>query len=560
MTIIQRKWMNFILILVIVIFMGLLYTEKEPFLPEIGNAPILFEPDWYYADEGFERVQFPMRYDSEEKDRIVIVNKLPNIKYGQILILWLQQGLEEVIIDGEIYYQHELPKPFGRETLLGTNSVYVPLDSWYSGKTIELHFSNRTGEIALSHLYIANIGQFIAYVIQQNAGSLILSFFLALGAAASLILYLTIRFKQKGRNGFGSGILIALNEFFFLLVLWIISDCQLLQILTGRALLGSVISYVTFMLMPMPFLSVINQLLIKSNRLLNGFEILYGVNFIVQLLLFVAGVFDYPQMLIVTHLLMGVSMPTAMVVIAKDYKSCASRLNRTLLIGLLIFVALALVAVTVFWTNKDISYLMLVNLAIAIAGTTTMIACVGQIYSYAVEHACMAEMRRHAYEDFLTELGNRHAYEKKLDGYRESGYTANLTLIEMDVNRLKYVNDTMGHKAGDELLTGAAGVLRATFNGENELFRVGGDEFAVIIETSQPQLQNKLEKLQREIDAWKGERIDRLSVAYGYVRWDEHPEMTVEELIRLADQLMYEDKKDYYLKTGFTRRGMTPDE
>lgn len=555
MNITQRRWMKFILLIAVLILVGQLRAEKEPSIPEIGNPLALFEHDWRYEDEDHAKVEFPIHYAPEEKERIAMVDTLPTIKNGQLLVLWYQKGLEEIVVDGETYYKHELPTLFGRETLLGTNCVYVPLDSWHSGKTIKLYFNNTTGEIALSHLYIANIGQFISYVAQQNASSLLIAFFLAIGAVASLLLYVMIRYKQKGRNGFGSGILLGLSGFFFLMVLWIITDCQFFQIMTGRSLLGSVICYVSFMLMPMPFLSLLNQLLIKPNRSIAMFELLYGVNFLVQMMLFAGGVFDYPQMLIATHLLMGVTIVIAMVVIVKDYKSSASRLNRTLLIGLFIFVIFTLVAIGVFWINRNLSYLIVVSLAIAIAGATTMLACVEQVYSYAVEHAHMEDMRRHAYEDFLTELGNRHAYENKLDDYREGNYVANLTLIAMDVNRLKHVNDTMGHKAGDELLTGAADLLRTVFDGENELFRIGGDEFAVVFEVSRAELEKYLKRLQNEIEAWTGERIDNLSIAYGYVRWEDHADMTVEELVSLADQMMYEDKKDFYLKTGFTRRG-----
>ncbi|MCR5098870.1 MAG: diguanylate cyclase [Lachnospiraceae bacterium] len=84
--------------------------------------------------------------------------------------------------------------------------------------------------------------------------------------------------------------------------------------------------------------------------------------------------------------------------------------------------------------------------------------------------------------DAMTGVKNKHAYvelEKELNDQIVAG-KADFAVVVCDVNELKRVNDTLGHKAGDDLIKSAANIICETFRG-SEVFRVGGDEFTVIV-------------------------------------------------------------------------------
>ena len=88
-----------------------------------------------------------------------------------------------------------------------------------------------------------------------------------------------------------------------------------------------------------------------------------------------------------------------------------------------------------------------------------------------------------ALSDPLTSLGNRRAFDLAID--REEARCARFGhlagVMVMDLDGLKRVNDTSGHVAGDELLRRAAATIRATLRGSDQAFRIGGDEFALLL-------------------------------------------------------------------------------
>jgi diguanylate cyclase (GGDEF)-like protein len=103
-----------------------------------------------------------------------------------------------------------------------------------------------------------------------------------------------------------------------------------------------------------------------------------------------------------------------------------------------------------------------------------------------VSAAHRAEIQRlanAALTDSLTGLGNHRAFQEDLAGdlRRQARAGGSLALIMLDLDRLKAVNDTHGHQAGDDRLQVLADALSETFGGAGRVYRVGGDEFAVIL-------------------------------------------------------------------------------
>lgn len=158
--------------------------------------------------------------------------------------------------------------------------------------------------------------------------------------------------------------------------------------------------------------------------------------------------------------------------------------------------------------------------------------------------------------DKLTGCYNRRAYEQKLkDIASDSKMCADLVYIAVDINGLKKANDTLGHEAGDELIKGAANCLNNCFRDYGNVFRTGGDEFVSIICCDSRTLEKCKETLDRSIAKWKGELNISLSMSKGYAPHYEFPDMNITELAKTADQRMYEDKRNFYIRSGQDRRG-----
>ena len=150
--------------------------------------------------------------------------------------------------------------------------------------------------------------------------------------------------------------------------------------------------------------------------------------------------------------------------------------------------------------------------------------------------------RSQANIDALTGVKNKHAYidaEAELNTKIEEGEPVEFALVVFDVNGLKIVNDTMGHRAGDDLIRGACSIICGEFK-HSPVFRVGGDEFAVIVTGEDYANIDALVKRIEEINL-KNKENNGINVACGMARFNN--ERSVAEVFEKADSAMYENKR-----------------
>ena len=172
------------------------------------------------------------------------------------------------------------------------------------------------------------------------------------------------------------------------------------------------------------------------------------------------------------------------------------------------------------------------------------------------EHALRAEaserkkMEGLANSDGLTGLFNERCFNKTLKEKEQQGEP--FVLFYLDLDRFKPVNDTYGHDVGDQLLKAVAGRLRSCVRNTDYAFRIGGDEFALIVngEVDAEWCAQRMETIKsiiRQTYVLEGQTID-ISTSCGVVCYPADS-ADVRELRILADQRMYEDKQ----KTGSSR-------
>jgi diguanylate cyclase (GGDEF)-like protein/PAS domain S-box-containing protein len=175
------------------------------------------------------------------------------------------------------------------------------------------------------------------------------------------------------------------------------------------------------------------------------------------------------------------------------------------------------------------------------------------------EHA--AHMADH---DALTDLYNRRRFEQELSGHMARGerYGHRGALLLLDLDDFKRVNDTLGHKAGDELILNVANVLREQLRDTDVISRLGGDEFAVLLPSggreAAEQLATKLvEAIRAEVSVTDGNRSRRVTASLGVVLINKQG-LTAMELLKQADLAMYDTKeagRDGYTLLDLTESG-----
>lgn len=157
------------------------------------------------------------------------------------------------------------------------------------------------------------------------------------------------------------------------------------------------------------------------------------------------------------------------------------------------------------------------------------------------------EVERQAKTDSLTGLANRRTFIESLGGEfeRAKRYGSKLSVLMIDLDHLKEINDTLGHTAGDAALAHVAGIIKKSVRASDLPARYGGDEFSVVlVETSLGQAQalagrllKAIEREQLQIDGVA--RPVTLSIGVGQFQGDPTPE----HLIKRVDAALYDAKQ-----------------
>ena len=149
-----------------------------------------------------------------------------------------------------------------------------------------------------------------------------------------------------------------------------------------------------------------------------------------------------------------------------------------------------------------------------------------------------------ANKDALTNVKNKRAYagvEAELDRQiSEGSEMPKFAIVVCDLNGLKQINDTQGHKAGDEFIRKACAIICNIFK-RSPVFRIGGDEFAVLLNGSDfDKSQQLMENLIKELEKNKTGGIKPLAV--GLSEFNPLTDIRVQDVFERADKLMYADK------------------
>ena len=149
-----------------------------------------------------------------------------------------------------------------------------------------------------------------------------------------------------------------------------------------------------------------------------------------------------------------------------------------------------------------------------------------------------------SYRDMLTNLYNRNCYIRRMEAAQGRKFK-NIGVVYIDLNGLKKVNDEQGHEAGDSFIRRAAQQIVAVF--PEHTYRIGGDEFVVIYPDI---LEQQFEFLMSQLRL--NARQHHVSISCGSV-WRSECSV-IDEMLKEADEKMYEEKKKFYERKEHDRR------
>lgn len=219
------------------------------------------------------------------------------------------------------------------------------------------------------------------------------------------------------------------------------------------------------------------------------------------------------------------------------------------------------------WNNKNILFVSLTSFVVGfsiIINRQAKITSDRRLSDLLAKDAMTDIYNRRSFEEALSDMSmpvaepsGRHGVKNGTESAgrygAKNGVNSDITVCVLDINSLKQANDSVGHDAGDELIVGAAEIIRSIFGPYGRCFRTGGDEFAILIDKpiDPATLSARLDLAMKN---WHGDKVSDMSISYGFASSRDYPDCTVTELLKYADRGMYESKARYYSESGNERR------
>ena len=164
-------------------------------------------------------------------------------------------------------------------------------------------------------------------------------------------------------------------------------------------------------------------------------------------------------------------------------------------------------------------------------------------------HQQVDDLNRRVFVDALTSVRNKGGFNDYIQALQErldNKEPVAFAVIILDCDNLKTVNDQYGHDKGDVYIKTASELICRIFK-HSPVFRVGGDEFAVILQNEDYQNRKELTELfdknVDEIRASAENKWEQVSVALGMTEYDPRSDTSVDDVIHRADKTMYENKR-----------------
>lgn len=455
---------------------------------------------------------------------------------GDYLCFYVSNNHVNVTVDGEtIFSLHSSEDRRVEESIgksISSNWCIIPLEPEDAGRrfTVELtpliaDLLSRDVEFLIGSNYNIVLAQ-----LRNDTPQLILSMMcIALG----LIIFLIQCYLQIF-SGTSQWDQIFLGVFSMILGVWRITDIRSAPLIFAGnpKLLGYINMGMLFLASPalIQFVSVYFRE--KHAKKVHILTIIISAVGMVTLVSQILGRTDMGESRILSHVMMCVAM--VMVVMASFYNRKSnitkSQLTWKMLPLLAVGIALDFAVYYILGNHSD-----LINTCLFFL-----------IYLSISFISSFQETSKMVYRDARTGLFNKARWNEVMNA--EANLDERVGILVLDMNGLKRVNDTLGHEAGDRMISDFADILRNTLPSSAIICRWGGDEFTVMIpKVSRQKMMQHIEGISHATEEYNGTDPEvKIYFAVGEAMSEEHPEMTRQELFSLADENMYRNKQRWY--------------
>lgn len=500
---------------------------------------------WYYMQDGRKTaVTLPASVTLDNgEDLTLYCDSLTGENAGQILTT--RGGVYRLCISvgGQILYQYD-DASFPRNSQMASKvNCTAVLPDTFSGEPVSFTYKNTGhGVFKIDEVFIGAADSVFFHHCAKDAFTLVTIFVMAILGVLTVFISIYLKYMKVKEKRFAD-----IACFLLFCVCWFLTDCSLAQMLGGSSPVIRYISFYAFMLLAIPMLHFIkNTEAMKDCRLIDLVIYVFYGNVVLQSLLNYFGLYDFVDMLFLTHLLLFVGIAVLLILLIGTYRKSGDKELRTILLAFSVVAGGGAISLILYWL-LDISYyevffevgiIILIILLIRV-----LIITMVQNLRFKTETLVY---QRLAKEDRMTGMKNRRAFEEMIAEIEKNinSYDS-LFLVFMDLNQLKNTNDTLGHNVGDELIIAAAQCIEKAYGSLGSCFRIGGDEFCALLPNVQLSVQQLSDQLDAEVRLYnKICSKYQLSIARGIsnIRDCQGKVKTISDWKEEADLKMYENK------------------
>ena len=491
------------------------------------------------------------QYASEESNMISLYYRLPEITNNTTLIYRSKDVYTSLYLEDTLIYETNVAESRFYNKSPGNLWNRVNLDSSCSGKLLTLNIDMVYGESAVTadHFYLGDGISIITDFIRSKFVALLISIAMILIGIYMLLLDLFSRFhKSHSTHG-----LLYLGIYALLVGIWCFLETNILQFFIADQRIIQLINNMVMItdIAPLFFYLDCEYKALKNPvvKVLCVADVVYIIFCIVAQ---ITGICDFHDLLIGSQLALFVGNLTVVSWIVSVFIKFRKKKMDTIALGLYILGVGLLFATalgelvrykyTSYDTMDRASSLRLgILLFIIFFGWGNQIQT-SRLVKQGLKYDIVKEL---AYSDGLTSMGNRTSFLEKLSFYASSD-VASIGIVFLDVNDLKLTNDTRGHEIGDKLLLEATSIIQNSFGKYGDCYRIGGDEFCVLMEGNdlQSMYEEGRECFNKNIEASHNNEFDlNIQIAHGFTIGDATTVESIDNAIDIADKLMYRDKE-----------------
>ena len=341
---------------------------------------------------------------------------------------------------------------------------------------------------------------------------------------------------------------ISLGTTAIVLALWTSSGSRIPQIISENSAMVRVMDYMCLIFLPVPVIILIASVSKQLDSILPKILIgLCGFNLVLNVIWVLALGRDYSEVLIVTHIILGIGVLFIIHLTVSAYKKSGKfgKNMKVIVAGFSVLITAGILDIIRYYLLKAEDASLFTRLGLLYFIILFTIYELNLFLNIIRKSAQTEVMEKLAYNDGLTGLLNRLAFTQEENRIKEKE-SGKYVLVQLDINFLKQVNDNYGHAEGDRFIISAAELINDTFGRYGKCYRIGGDEFFAILDGKHS--EEDYDKATRLFEEKIKEVNDRnefhipLCIAYGkavYVPGTRD----FYEAEKEADKLMYENKK-----------------